>query len=175
MAEQNNQIITAEQEKEETRELRRKQSMERTILRQETKEKTKEEEVKKEETPGVKKGISLFTAQALRTCWGLIVTTGGIIGGLAGLAYINLHFVAKYILGLSFFCDFGEEWLSPTSAGQTIGSKISGGTIKWFELIALFCLDLFVLVLILIAVILIITPIVMIAGALSGVAGSVGL
>jgi len=149
MAEQNNQNLTEEQEKEEGRELRRQQSIERVIKKREVEGKTKREEQTKMEGPGIKKGIGLFTAQALKTCWGLIGTTGGIIGGLIGLAYVNLHFIAKYLFGLNFFCEFGDE---------TGANKITGGVIKWFEIIALFFLDFLVLALFFLSIIIILLP-----------------
>jgi len=149
MAVLNNQPLTAEQEKEETRELRRQQSLERAIQKKETEAKSKKEGLAETAEAGLKKGVSMFTAQALKQAWLNLIDSFGLT-----LLYINFHFIAKYIVGSDKFIGFGEEWL-PKAAG----GKIVGGAIKWFEIIALFFLDIIFFILILISIILLLIPI----------------
>ncbi|OGY41772.1 MAG: hypothetical protein A2Y82_02760 [Candidatus Buchananbacteria bacterium RBG_13_36_9] len=104
----------------------------------------------------VKESIGIqITSGILRQAWaitvGLSFTLVGIIIAIFGLAYINFHFVMKYLVGSKAFCEMGTEFTPggrmPGKKAPAGGEKIqkeAGRAAKWAEIIALFGLDVFV-------------------------------
>ncbi len=88
-----------------------------------------------------------LTAKAMYWSWNTLCDFSFTILWL-GLIYLNGHFIMKYIVGSTKFCDFGDEWT------YDVKSKIPGwiqgsSTLKWAEIIALFLVDTLVFLLIL--------------------------
>lgn len=81
------------------------------------------------------------TAHALQKSWLGLIPSWGLTA-----IYLNLHFVAKYILGLRIFCDFGEEWILTTPMGQQLAAqgRSKVGAAKYGEFILLFFIDILI-------------------------------
>ncbi len=114
----------------------------RAEARREAEERTEAEEGS-EASAGSKsatvQGGKLVTAQLLQKSWlGLIPSWG------LSAIYLNLHFVAKYILGLRVFCEFGEEWILAAPMGKQLaaqGQQPKIGAAKYGEFILLLLVD----------------------------------
>jgi hypothetical protein len=95
----------------------------------------------------------ILTGKILNYCWAdvadLFVSTFGL-----SLVYINFHFIMKYVASVKFFCEFGEEWTMKGATGGAAGqaenqsAQTASSALKWGEIIAMFLLDIIVVLLI---------------------------
>jgi len=76
------------------------------------------------------------TGELLKQSWMNLITSFGLT-----LIYINIHFVLRYLMGIKFFCQFGEEWMPSTPGVE----EVVGKKAEIAEIIALIFLDLLVL------------------------------
>lgn len=76
-------------------------------------------------------GGALLTAQLLRSAWALLIPSFGLT-----LLYLNLHFLVRYVAGVTTFVPFGAEW----RAGS-LSTAAASSALEYGELIALILLD----------------------------------
>lgn len=81
------------------------------------------------------------TSQLLKMAWLNLIDSVGLT-----LIYINAHVFLRWVLGDTFFCKLGEEWI-PKQAAAAGGeaAKTAGKGIGIIEVMVLFFLDLAVL------------------------------
>ena len=76
------------------------------------------------------------TGELLKWSWTTLILSFGLT-----LIYLNIHFFLRYLMGIKFFCQFGEEWMPTTPGiGEVVGKKA-----EMAEIIALIILDLLAL------------------------------
>jgi len=78
--------------------------------------------------------------ELLKQCWTGLIPCFGL-----PLIWINIHFFLRHLVGIKFFCQFGEEWLPAGPAGALLKRMGAGEKIRLAEIIALIFLDLLVL------------------------------
>lgn len=81
------------------------------------------------------------TSQLLKQAWINLIDSFGLT-----LIYINAHVFLRWVLGDTFFCKLGEEWIpKQAAAGGGEAGKTAGKGIGIVEIMALLFLDLAVL------------------------------
>ena len=89
----------------------------------------------------------MATARALSWAWLALIPTFGL-----SLIYINIHFIARYIVGSEKFCKFGEEWALKKMAsegGEGNPVEEMSQMLGKVEILGMFVLDALVIALIL--------------------------
>jgi len=153
MPEENNQNLTAEQEKEQAHALRRQQSLERAMQRRQQEKEAQEKAQQQKGAAGSEgkeeKGIRQATAKALSFSWLNIIDTFGLT-----LLYINFHFIAKYIAGSQMFSEFGEEWTPAQFRSKTASEGLKIG-----EIMLMLVCDIILVILIFLLLLLLFIPV----------------
>ncbi|MBN1325665.1 hypothetical protein JW977_01635 [Candidatus Falkowbacteria bacterium] len=95
----------------------------------------------------------MATAKAMIWAWNTIYDISFTILWF-GLLYLNGHFIMKYIVGDTRFCEFGDEWTFDAKAQIPGWLKNSQGTtaLKWGEIIGLFLLDVIIFIIIMLII-----------------------
>lgn len=85
----------------------------------------------------------MLSAHLLRSSWLMLIPSFGLT-----LIWINIHFIGAYIVGSSWFCNFGTEWtklpIKSNISGSSASFQSTSRALEIAEIIALFTADLLI-------------------------------